>query len=301
MSCFQIVERLPALWRRGNETTPPANIVCAVSQPRKSPDFNTLADDYAKFRTSYSDELFDAILEYAKVPARGRVLDVACGTGLGMLPYVRRGFDVCGVDVAPAMIDEARKSLPPNARAEFLMGRAEALPVSDASFDLVSCAQAFHWFEPHAAFAECARVLRPGGALAIFWKHAASGDVLTQTCENIVCDWLGEEAVRQSRDHADEHEAGWPVFWQYVAASGDRANGRLFEDGRKEVIEFLLSRTATEFVGYQRSREKIRVVLDKKRDQFLTELEGRLRNLGPMDQPVQQRQIQYVFLARKRG
>jgi SAM-dependent methyltransferase len=218
-----------------------------------------------------------------------------------MLPYVRRGFDVCGVDVAAAMIDEARKGLPPHAHAEFLIGRAEALPISDASFDLVSCAQAFHWFEPHAAFAECARVLRPGGALAIFWKHAAHGDVLTQTCESIVQDWLGEKAVRASRDHADEHEAGWPVFWQYVAAPGDRPNGRSFEDGRKEVIEFLLPRTATEFVGYQRSREKIRTVLGAKREQFLIELKRRLRNLGRMDQPVQQRQIQYVFLARKRG
>jgi SAM-dependent methyltransferase len=78
---------------------------------RKS-DFNSLADDYAKFRTSYSDELFDAILGYARVPPGGKVLDLACGTWLGMMPYVRRGFSVVGVDVAPAMIEQARHIVP---------------------------------------------------------------------------------------------------------------------------------------------------------------------------------------------
>ncbi len=270
-----------------------------MSQNRQEPDFNTLAVDYAKFRTSYSEELFDTILEYARVPLGGRVLDLACGTGLGMLAYLRRGFSVCGVDVAEGMIEEARKSLPSDAGVEFRIGPAEELPLQDASFDLVSCAQAFHWFEPHRAFAECARVLKPGGALAIFWKHAARGDVLTEACERIVCDWLGEEAMRQTRDHADEHESGWSVFWQYVAPRTDPTGERLLCDGEKRVVEFFFPRTPDEFVGYQRSREKIRKVLGVRREEFLEELDRRLRARGDMNEPVQQRQIQYVFLARK--
>jgi SAM-dependent methyltransferase len=265
-----------------------------------APDFNTLASDYAKFRTSYSDALFDAILAYAKTPAGGRVLDLACGTGLALLPYVRRGFGVIAVDVALAMMEEARRSLPPDARVEFRTGRAEALPVDDASVDLVSCAQAFHWFEPRAAFAECARVLVPGGALAIFWKHAAAGDVLTATSEAIIGEWLGQDAVLRSRDHADEHILGWPIFWEYAAPEGEQPGKRPFVDGRKEVVEFVLPRTGDEFVGYQRSREKIRHVLKERRNDFLEELERRLRARGPMDEPIDQVQVQYVFLARKR-
>lgn len=270
-----------------------------MSQREREPDFNTLADDYAKFRTSYSDALFDTILDYAHAPSGGRVLDLACGTGLGMLTYLRRGFSVCGVDIALVMIEEARKTLPPDATVEFCLGRAEALPLPDSSFDLVSCAQAFHWFDPHLAFAECARVLKSGGTLAIFWKHAARGDVLTQTCERIVCDWLGEEAMRQSRDHADEHEAGWGIYWKYVAPHGEALGRRLFFDGEKKVVDFLLPRTGDEFVGYQRSREKIRKVLGGRREEFLTELDRHLRERGRMNEAVQQRQIQYVFLARK--
>lgn len=271
-----------------------------MSRNRQEPDFNTLAVDYAKFRTSYSEELFGTILDYARVPPGGRVLDLACGTGLGMLAYLHRGFSVCGVDVALAMIEEARRASPPDGDLEFCIGRAEELPLQDGSFDLVSCAQAFHWFEPHRAFAECARVLKPGGALAIFWKHAARDDVLTEACEGIICDWLGEKAMRQTRDHAAEHESGWSVFWQYVAPLGEPAGKRLFCDGEKKVVEFFLPRTPDEFVGYQRSREKIRTVLGERREEFLNELDHRLRERVPMDESVQQRQIQYVFLARKR-
>jgi SAM-dependent methyltransferase len=195
-------------------------------------DFNSLAGDYARFRTSYSDELFNAILEYARMPAEGRVLDLASGTGLAMLPYVRRGFSVTGVDAAPAMIEQARAFVPRGAAVEFTIGRAEALPFPDGAFDLISCAQAFHWFEPHAAFAECARVLRPGGALAIFWKHAARDDILTVTAEQIIRDWMGDEAATRARDHAVEHELGWPIFWEHVAALGSPPRGRTLVDGR---------------------------------------------------------------------
>ncbi len=263
-------------------------------------DFDSLAGDYAKFRTSYSDALFDAILAYARIGAGTRVLDLACGTGLGMLAYVKRGFDVVGVDVAAAMMEQAAAAMPAGARVEFVHGRAEALPCVEASFDLVSCAQAFHWFEPRAAFAECARVLRPGGTLAIFWKHAARDDAFTHVSEQIIREWMGEQAAVASRDHAAEHESGWPVFWEYVGRPGSHLGERPFVDGEQIVIEFELQRTVDEFVGYQRSREKIRTVMGDRRMEFLSELARRLAATH-RDARVTQRQIQYAFLARKRA
>jgi ubiquinone/menaquinone biosynthesis C-methylase UbiE len=272
-----------------------------AGEPSPRSDFNSLAGDYAKFRTSYSDSLFDAILAYAAIGAGARVLDLACGTGLGMLAYVKRGFEVVGVDVAAAMMDQAAAALPQGARVEFVRGRAEALPLSDASFDLVSCAQAFHWFEPRAAFAECARVLRPDGTLAVFWKHAARDDAFTQTAEQIIREWMGEEAAIASRDHAAEHELGWPVFWEYVTRRGSQHGERPFVDGEQIEIEFELLRTVDEFVGYQRSREKIRTVMRDRRTEFLAELGRRLAATHSKDARMTQRQIQYAFLARRRA
>jgi len=89
-------------------------------------------------------------------------------------------------------------------------------------------------------------------------------------------------------------------FWENVAALGSPPNGRTLVDGEKRLIEFTLERTADEFVGYQRSREKIRTVVGERRLEFLDELKRRLRAAGLADKPVTQRQIQYMFLARKR-
>jgi len=266
-------------------------------------DFNSLAHEYSQFRTAYSPQLFHSILEYSHLPARAAVLDLACGTGLGMMHYLERGHRVTGVDIAPAMMDAARTAVGEKYQAEFCLGRAEALPFAGASFDLVSCAQAFHWFDADRAFPECARVLRPGGSLAIFWKHAARDDPYTLAVEAIIREWLGEAAAVRSRDHAAEHEGFWSAFWRYVAPAkhSTDSSGALFEGGEKRELSFMLPRTVDSFVGYQRSREKIRMVLGDRREAFLAELARRVREIAPPDGRFEQRQIEYLFLARRKA
>ncbi len=95
------------------------------------------------------------------------VLDVACGTGAvtrAILEVTQGQGRVCGVDPSEGMVGEARKSL----TAEFHIGRAEALPFPDASFDFLSMGYALrHVTDLGIAFAEYRRVLRPGGRLLI--------------------------------------------------------------------------------------------------------------------------------------
>lgn len=267
-------------------------------------DFNSLANEYAQFRSAYSRPLFQSIFDYARQPAPADVLDLACGTGLGMLPYVERGDKVIGIDIAPAMIDVAQRSLPETAQVKFCVTRAEALPFAVASFDLVSCAQSFHWFDASAAFAESARVLRRGGTLAVFWKHAARDDPFTRTGEAIIAEWLGEDAAARSRDHAATNEDFAGAFWHYVQPAGAASSpapgaAPLFANGEKRMFSFVLPRTIASFVGYQRSREKIRMVLGERREAFLKELERRLHAIAQADRPFDQRQVEYLFLARK--
>lgn len=265
-------------------------------------DFDSLATDYARFRTAYSATLFENILDYARLPVGARVLDLACGTGLSMLPYLERGFSVCGVDVAPRMIEVARREFGARFSADFVLGRAEELPLEDATFDLVSSAQAFHWFDADRAFPECARVLRPGGTLAIFWKHAAHDDRYTLAVEQLIREWFGEQAAIRSRDHADEHAGRWEVFWRWVspaAGSVSSADRSLFVDGEKRTSSFVLKRSVMDFVGYQRSREKIRMVVGERRQEFLETLEQRLIAFAPEAETFEQRQDEFLFLARR--
>jgi ubiquinone/menaquinone biosynthesis C-methylase UbiE len=96
------------------------------------------------------------------------ILDLGCGTGINLLEAAR-ALAPCsrlvGVDLAPGMIEEARrKATAARVPATFMVGDAERLDLEDASFDLVICNSVYHWFPDRGrAIAEIARVLRPGG------------------------------------------------------------------------------------------------------------------------------------------
>ncbi len=101
----------------------------------------------------------------------GRVLDVGCGTGtlLSLLAdHYGGACELCGVDAASAMIEQAKIKLPGCA---LLVGAAEALPLEDADMDLIVSSESIgHWADRDRGLSEVARVLKPG-AQALVVEH----------------------------------------------------------------------------------------------------------------------------------
>jgi SAM-dependent methyltransferase len=125
--------------------------------------FNRLADDYRE-RPGYPEPLLHRLSELAVAP--GRIVDLGAGTGLLALPLAARGHAVMAVEPAEAMLSVLRQhatSLP----IVCLHAAAEetGLPAGEASLALV--ADALQWVEPGAAGREAARLLEPGGAVAV--------------------------------------------------------------------------------------------------------------------------------------
>lgn len=114
---------------------------------------------------------FDLVLARMKPEASDTIAEVGCGGGVFLRQALRSGCRAMALDHSPAMV-EATASLNADAvrqkRLEVVQGEAGALPMADASIDKVYCLNAFFFFpEPQAALAEMARVLKPGGTVAI--------------------------------------------------------------------------------------------------------------------------------------
>jgi SAM-dependent methyltransferase len=135
--------------------------------------------DYDRLRPGYPDAVLDAMLAPLDQLAPQdqpapplRAIDLGAGTGKLSSALAERGLEVTAVDTSEAMLEVAR------ARGGSLAGgslsthlaRAEETGLPRASAELVTVAQAWHWFEAEEASAEVARLLAPGGVLALVWN-----------------------------------------------------------------------------------------------------------------------------------
>jgi SAM-dependent methyltransferase len=126
--------------------------------------FSGVAQAYATARPGYPPALFDAIATH--VPATAHVWEPGCGSGQATRDLAARFAHVHATD--PSATQLARHWAQDEATSNVTLGvePAEHSWLIDRSVDLVAVAQAMHWFDVPAFFAECDRVLRPGGVLA---------------------------------------------------------------------------------------------------------------------------------------
>lgn len=131
--------------------------------------FADVAAVYERGRPEYPPAAVERIvaeLGVARTHAPARVLDLGAGTGKLTRPLLAAGLDVVAVEPLARM----RAALVAAVGAERVLdGRAEAIPLRDASVDAAVCADAFHWFDGDRAAAELHRVVRPGGAVMALW------------------------------------------------------------------------------------------------------------------------------------
>jgi ubiquinone/menaquinone biosynthesis C-methylase UbiE len=126
--------------------------------------FSRVASQYAEFRPRYPQALFDYLADVA--PSRTLVWDCACGSGQATLDLAQRFASVMATDASAQQIEAA----PVHPRITWSVARAESSGLPPDSVDLITVAQAAHWFDLDAFYAEARRVLRPKGVLAL-WTY----------------------------------------------------------------------------------------------------------------------------------
>jgi SAM-dependent methyltransferase len=127
--------------------------------------WSPIAEDRSRWIGRHLGPMWGAMLDATRVTRGTTLLDAGCGSGEAAAMAVARGASVCGLDASEAMIAVAREAVP---GATFVQGDLEALPYSNGQFDAAIASNSVHFAErPAQAVRELARVLRPGGRVAI--------------------------------------------------------------------------------------------------------------------------------------
>jgi ubiquinone/menaquinone biosynthesis C-methylase UbiE len=129
--------------------------------------FSSKAENYGKYRWGYAHQAIQTIFRVTGISKESCIADIGAGTGILTKEFIGKVMQVYAVEPNPDMRAIAARELGPYLSCQVVDGRAEATTLDDHSIDLITAAQAVHWFEPQAAKDEFTRILKPGGWLAI--------------------------------------------------------------------------------------------------------------------------------------
>lgn len=142
-----------------------------MSTPDSAARFSNRVQDYVRYRPGYPPALLQWLHDEQHVARGARVADIGAGTGISSQFLLAAGHPLTAVEPNADMRAAAEHWLSgdyPDFQA--VDGTAEATGLADASVELVSAAQAFHWFDTAAVRREWQRILIPGGHVLVYWN-----------------------------------------------------------------------------------------------------------------------------------
>jgi SAM-dependent methyltransferase len=157
--------------------------------------FGPAAVDYERARPSYPNGAIECLRKHAGVVPDAVVCDLAAGTGKLTRLLAAVGARVIAVEPVPGMREQLQAAVPD---AEVLDGVAENIPLDDQSVDTVTVAQAFHWFDFDVAMREIARVLKPGGTLAVLFNQRDDREPWVASMNEVI-QWHSRNASRYQK------------------------------------------------------------------------------------------------------
>jgi SAM-dependent methyltransferase len=148
--------------------------------------FTSKVSDYVASRPEYPDALFDALKASGALFGGAGIADIGAGTGLLTRQLLQRGYTVTAIEPNAAMRAAADALLSGHHGYRSIGDPAEATTLADDSIDLITVAQAFHWFDVAAVRREWLRILKPHGRVALIWNVRPLEDPLQQAVDDVL-------------------------------------------------------------------------------------------------------------------
>ena len=159
--------------------------------------FGEVAELYHSARPGYPPAAFDAIAEFSGIQREASVLEVGAGTGQATAELLKRGWRVLALEPSQKMSQIAARELAGHGQLEVVRREFERWRPGGRRFALVCSAQAWHWVDPKVRYAKAARVLLPGGTLALLWNRPkASGAGMAGRLEAVYRRWAPPLSAR---------------------------------------------------------------------------------------------------------
>lgn len=155
-------------------TIPPGHVSASESHRARqvAESFGSEAERYERTRPTYPKAMVDGVLAVSE----GReILDVGIGTGISPRSFREAGWHVVGVEPDERMAEYARRS-----GLEVEIAKFEDWDPAGRTFDLVIAGQAWHWVDPVLGASKAAKILRPGGRMALFWNVMSFPDAFDE-------------------------------------------------------------------------------------------------------------------------
>lgn len=177
---------------------------------KRNESFDKMAALYDKIRPSYPEQLIEDILSKAQLTSNARLLEIGAGTGKATIQFAEKGFNIECIEMGEnlAGILKINCMAYPNVKVD-VSTFEEWEPEASNKYDMVYCAQAFHWIDKNIRYKKAYSLLKDNGYLALFWYQNSDDatellDEINSMIKSYVPDFFENEVEKASNIESRE-------------------------------------------------------------------------------------------------
>jgi SAM-dependent methyltransferase len=234
--------------------------------PLDSSVFEEVAAEYDRNRPTYPDELVDRACEVAGIVRGDPALEVGCGTGQLTRSLAARGVRITAVEPGKRLMSLAEQHVAGRGEVEFVNARFEDADLPHGQYRATFSAAAFHWIDPDVSWEKAARLLAPGGTLALIQycglqdpgfpdDQPALLSALARIAPELAAGWPAYRDLAAIAAGVEQRRANFSEAWAWIGGQdvARACAARLFGEVRVATVPSVVEHTAAELNGLLRT------------------------------------------------